>query len=85
MYTNGTQYITEIFQMKSIKLRTVHFKLREELVKDLEEIIRLDGHYRNKTEILNSMIRDFVRSYWKENNEFLLNKNQNKNPRVRRK
>jgi len=85
VYTNGTQYITEIFQMKSIKLRTVHFKLREELVKDLEEIIRLDGHYRNKTEILNSMIRDFVRSYWKENNEFLLNKNQNKNPRVRRK
>ncbi|MDI6798590.1 MAG: ribbon-helix-helix domain-containing protein [Candidatus Aenigmarchaeota archaeon] len=50
-----------------MKTKVVNFRATEQLIKDLEEIIKADGHYRNKTEVINEALRKFIRGYWRRN------------------
>jgi endonuclease III-like uncharacterized protein len=46
-----------------MKTRVVIFRTTEKLVKDLEAIVKSSGYYRNKTELINEILRNFVKNY----------------------
>ena len=45
-----------------MKNNIINFRAAKQLIKDLNKIMK-DGHYRNRTELINDALRTFIRNY----------------------
>ena len=46
----------------------MNFRATEEMVKDIEEIIKQARHYRNRSDLINEVLRNFIKDYRQNSN-----------------
>lgn len=53
--------------LQHMKTKIINFRATEELIKDLEQIVKEARHYRNRSDLINEILRGFIRSYRAQN------------------
>ena len=51
-----------------MRTKIVNFRATEEMVKDIEEIIKQARHYRNRSDLINEVLRNFIKDYRQNSN-----------------
>lgn len=54
--------------LQVMRTKIVNFRATEEMIKDIEEIIIEARHYRNRSDLINEVLRNFIRNYRQNSN-----------------